>query len=69
MAEYIRKEGEVTMIKINPEVYLKIAKELTTVALENKMIIADNDASVTAENVYEFYKTLFEKLSGETINS
>ena len=57
------------MPKLNKEAALKIAKELTTVALENKMIIADNDASATAENVYEFFKTLFEKLSGDTADS
>ena len=57
------------MPKLNKEAALKIAKELTTVALENKMIIADNDASATAENVYNFFETLFEKFSGDTADS
>lgn len=57
------------MTTLNKEAALKIAKELTTVALENKMIVADSIASATAENVYEFFKTLYEKLSCDTVNN
>lgn len=54
------------MAMLNNESALKFAKELTTTAIENKMIAADRDAKSTAENVFEFYKTLYEKLSGKT---
>ena len=54
------------MAMLNDESALKIAKELTTNAIENNMIAATNDATKTAENVYEFYKTLYEKFTGKT---
>lgn len=60
------KERGSNMAMLNNESALKFAKELTTTAIENKMIAADRDAKSTAENVFEFYKTLYEKLSGKT---
>lgn len=51
------------MAMLNNEAALKFAKELTTTAIENKMIASSTDAKESAENVFEFYKTLYEKFS------
>lgn len=54
------------MAMLSNKAALKFAKELTTTSIENNMIEADRDAKVSAENVFEFYKTLYEKFSGKT---
>lgn len=53
------------MAMLNNEAALKVAKELTLSAMENKMITGSRDATETANNIYELYKTLYEKLSGK----
>lgn len=52
------------MAMLNNEAALKIAKELTLSAMENKMIAGSNNAEEAANNIYQLYKTLYEKLSG-----
>ena len=52
------------MAMLNNEAVLKSAKELTLSAMENKMIAGSNDAEEAANNIYQLYKTLYEKLSG-----
>ncbi len=52
------------MALLNNEAALHRAKELTTTAMEHNMIPTGNTPSKTAENVYEFFKTLYENLSG-----
>lgn len=54
------------MAMLSNDAALKYAKELTTTSIEHNLITATNDAATTANNVYEFYKTLYEKLSGRT---
>lgn len=54
------------MAILNNEASLRFAKELTTTAIEHNMIPATNNASETASNVYEFFKTLYEKFSDKT---
>ncbi len=56
------------MAFVNNEAALKFSKEFTTIALENNMIPLGNTASETAENVFEFYKTLYEKFSEKSVN-
>ncbi len=55
------------MAMLNNEAALKYAKELTVTSIEHNLIAANENAAVTANNVYEFYKTLYEKLSGKTV--
>ncbi len=55
------------MAILNPEAAIKHAKELTTTAIEHNLITATDNPVATANAVYEFYKTLFEKLSGKTV--
>lgn len=55
------------MAILNNEAALHHAKELTISAIENNLILATDDAKDTAENVYEFYKTLYEKFSGKLV--
>lgn len=56
------------MAILNSEAAIKYAKDLTTTAIEQHMIVASNNASETAENIYECYKTLYEKLSGKKVD-
>lgn len=55
------------MAILNNEAAIKYAKDLTTTSIEHNLITATDDAVTTANNVYEFYKTLYEKLSGRTV--
>lgn len=55
------------MAIVNHEAAIKLAKDLTTTAIEHNLIVATNNASQTADNVYEFYKTLYTHLSGRKI--
>ena len=52
------------MSMLNDEAALKFAKEFTITAMEHSIIAGNVDPSKAADNVYIFYKTLFEKLSG-----
>ena len=54
------------MAILNTETAIKHAKELTTTAMERDLITASDDPVKTAYDVYTFYNTLFEKLSGKT---
>lgn len=54
------------MAILNTEAAVKYAKELTTTSIEHDLITASDDPVKTANDVYTFYKTLFEKLSGKT---
>lgn len=54
------------MAILNTEAAIKHAKELTTTSIEHNLITASDDPVKTANDVYTFYKTLFEKLSGKT---
>lgn len=54
------------MALLNNEAALKIAKELTITAMEHSMIKANVDPSITAENVFNFYKSLVEKFRETT---
>lgn len=53
------------MALVNQETALKMAKDLTIVAIEHSMIKADTDPVVTAENIATFYKTLVNKFRDE----
>ncbi len=53
------------MAMLNNEAALKFAKEFTITAMEHNLIKVGNSASETANNVYEFYKTMYEKLSAK----
>lgn len=53
------------MAMLNNEAALKIAKEFTITAMEHDLIAGNADASTAADNVFVFYKTLYEKLSGK----
>ncbi len=55
------------MAIFNNESAIRYTKELTTTAIEHNVIPTDKDSTKTAENVYEFYKTLYEKFSGDTV--
>lgn len=54
------------MAILNPEAAIESAKQLTTTSIEHDLITASEDPVKTANDVYTFYKTLFEKLSGKT---
>ncbi len=55
------------MAILNNEAALKYAKELTIVAMQNSMIATNNNPSKAAENIYECFKTLYEKFSSKTV--
>lgn len=65
MVEYIER-GTKKMAIVNNETAIIFAKELTTTAMEQKMISISSNPTETAEFVFEFYKTLYEKFSGKT---
>lgn len=54
------------MAILNSEAAIRHAKELTITSIEHDLITASEDPVKTANDVYTFYKTLFDKLSGET---
>lgn len=42
-----------------------VASEWTRLAIENNLITKQTSAKRTAEDVFEFYKTLYEKLASK----
>lgn len=56
------------MAILNNEAAIKYAKDLTETSIEHNLITATNDPVQTANNVYAFYKTLCENLSGKTVD-
>lgn len=55
------------MAVLNSDTAIKYAKDLTETSIEHELIVATNDPVQTAKNVYAFYKTLYENLSGKTV--
>ena len=55
------------MAMLNSENALKYAKELTETSIEHNLITTTDDPTKTANDVFTFYKTLYEKLSGKTV--
>lgn len=55
------------MAILHNESAIRYAQELTKLAIEHDAISIDKDSSKTAESVYEFFETLYEKLSGNTV--
>lgn len=51
---------------LNENSALAVAKELTIVAMQNNMIKAVADSTITAKNVTDFYFTTFNALTGNT---
>lgn len=56
------------MAILNNEATIIYAKDLTAIAIEHHMITASDNATETAENIYECYKTLYEKFSGKKVD-
>lgn len=56
------------MAILNNESAIEYAKELTTVSIEHNLIASSTDPVKTANAVYAFYKTLYENLSGKTVD-
>ena len=60
-AKYIMK-GE-THMNLNPTYAVDYAKALTTTAMEHSMIAASRDPKETAQNVVDFFNTIYDALT------
>ena len=52
------------MAILNLSGFIATAHDLTLCALEHGLIPAGSDSKTAAENVFKFYETLYNKLSG-----
>lgn len=54
------------MISLDDEYKIAVAKELTSLAIENNMISKYSDSDHTAKEVTKFFRTIFETLDSTT---
>ena len=52
-------------MNLNPNAAIDYAKQFTITAMEHSMITHSTDPKKTAENVAEFFETMFSALSGK----
>lgn len=51
------------MAILSNETAVEYAKELTIIAMEQKMIVPSSDVTLTAEEIFKCFKTLYENFT------